>query len=416
MYCNVNVKYLLTTLLLLFCGLVFAQTNCWPNCGANQEITLAFRMRRPPLTISGSDVCRAEVRKMVEDFDLEDQALTNFTRNACTALSGWVEIDPGSCNLGGPLCCTAKPSHWTRDASAWSRFKSAQTKIGEQRKAQVEAYLKRCSSTSKVSTTGQSTATSTEVQGSNTNNTLSNRSATQQQRSSTSSSSINTSNQQTGFPKISSTSSTQQLPATAIQQNRVQNSFLEELSRKETEKQMLQDQLNIKAQNNFTIQQLGNDLTKLANKKMVDNFGSDVRQSNTFITNPLQSNSSSNSSGKSKMSEIKELTGNSSSLDDFSLDAQLTNTPPPVIPNTDNTNLLPLGLSRDKSPEWKEMWLKEYQKFLAEVEKDPALKRVGSKVVRMPNGELILFETKEAVLNRIRRNIRTRESVMGHRG
>lgn len=415
MYCTVNVKYLLTFLFLLFCGSVFAQTNCWPNCGANHEITLAFRMRRPALTISGSDVCRAEVRKMVEDFDLEDQALTNFARNACAALSGWVEIDPGSCNLGGPLCCTAKPSHWTRDASAWSRFKSAQTKIGEQRKAQVEAYLKRCSSTSKVSTTGQPPATSTEVKGSNTQNTFSNRSATQQQTSSTSSSSIYTSNQQTGFPKISSSASTQQLPAAAIQQNTIQNAFLEELSRKETEKQMLQDQLNLKAQNNFTIQQLGNDLTQLANKKMVDNFGSDVRQNNTFITNPLQSNSSSNSNGLSKMSELKELTGKSSSLDDFSLDTQLTATPPPVIPLTDNTNLLPLGLSRDISPEWKEMWEKEYQKFLTEVEKDPELKKKGSKLVKLPNGQIILFETPDAKMKRLRMN-RSKASGMGHRG
>jgi len=313
-----------------------AQSNCWPQCGSNTEITLAFRMRRPTFTVSGSDECREEVRKMVEAFDREDQNITNFARTACAALIGWVETDPGSCMYGGPLCCTKKPSHWVRDASAWARFTAAQIKIGNQRRTQVENYLKMCNFSAKVSTTNEPPASSA-VSGT-----------------------ANNSSQ----PKVN-------------------------------------------------IQQMGNNLNKMATQNMVSNFGKSATKSETSIRKPIQSNAST-SIDEPTLIDRKVFNQNSTSLDDVVSDLTqlLVKKTADSIANKDNLTMK----GYRQSAAWIKMRDKAYQQFLAEVEKDPELKKKGSKMVTLPTGELILFETPEAIERRKKIPIRYRSAVMGVRG
>jgi hypothetical protein len=339
-------------------GSAVAQSNCWPQCVSNQTITMAFRLRRPTMTIAGPDDCREQIRKMIEGYDREDQALTSFTRNACAALSGWVEINPGTCTLGGPFCCTAKPSHWRSDITAWSRFIAAQTKIGNQRKAEVEAFTNRCSSSAKVSTT----------------------------------------NQQKEFPPSTTASQVQQQSQLASQPSAV------------------------------NVQQFSKEMSKTATQNMLANFGKNLSQPGTNNPKPVQSTTSS-STDKSTLTELIDIAKDISkdiniskimrtyelANDDLTKDPQDKENG--VIPQSD---ALPL-MYQNRSPEWKEMWRKEYQKFLAEVEKDPELKKKGTKMVIFPSGEKILFETTEAMLKRRKIPIRSRidgmrTDAMGKRG
>lgn len=327
-----------------------AQSNCWPQCVSDQTITMAFRLRRPTMTISGTDECREEIKKIIENFDREDQALKSFTRNACAALSGWVEIDPGTCTLGGPFCCTAKPSHWRSDVTAWSRFIAAQTKIGNQRKAEVESYTKRCSSSAKVSTT----------------------------------------NQQNEFPKTTSVSPVQQQTQMASQVSKV------------------------------NVQQFSKEMSKTATQKMLANFGKDVSQPGTNTPQPIQSTTSTDKSTLTEIADIAKEIAKDMTIEklmrtyDFKVEdlTKDTLTKPSITQNPWN----PLEmLTRDRSPEIKQLIEQEYKKFLSDIEKNPELKNKGSRLIRLPNGENVLLETWEAHWKRNR--IKTsKPAVFGVRG
>lgn len=199
----------------------------------------------------------------VPAIDREDQNITNFARNACAALIGWVETDPGSCTLGGPLCCTKKPSHWGRDPTAWVRFTAENA----------------------------------------------------------------TKNETIGTKTVQSNASTTIDESTLIDRN-VFNG------------------------NSTSLDDVVSDLTQLLVKKTTDS-----------------------------------------------------------IANKDNLTMK----GYRQSAAWIKMRDKAYQQFLAEVEKDPELKKKGSKTVTLPTGELIRFETPEAKFRR-RRGTGSREAVIGKRG
>ena len=331
-------------------GSAVAQSNCWPQCVSNQAITMAFRLRRPTMTIAGPDDCREQIKEMIEGYDREDQALTSFTRNACAALSGWVEINPGTCTLGGPFCCTAKPSHWRSDITAWSRFIAAQTKIGNQRKAEVEAFTNRCSSSAKVSTT----------------------------------------NQQKEFSPSTTASQVQQQSQLASQPSAV------------------------------NVQQFSKEMSKTATQNMLANFGRNLSQPGTNNPKPVQSTTSTDKFTLTEIADIaKEIAKDMTieklmDVDGFTVNDLTKDTSIKI--SSVKYSWEPIDMpARDRSPEIKQMIEQEYKKFLSDIEKNPELKNKGSRLIRLPSGEKILFETLEAHLKR-RRTLHSKPAVMGVRG
>lgn len=394
-----NKKFILFSLVLFLFESADAQHDCWPTCGNNQEITLAFRARRPSFLLSGTDACREEARKLIAEFDREDQNLPNFARTACAALNGWVEVVPGTCGRGGPLCCPANPSHWRRDNSAWSRFKAEQSQIGDKRKAQVEAVLKRCDESTKnrapkEQKPAQSTTTNPSPGTSVKNNNPTNRPPNTNQSASPGYSP----NASPGFPNVSTPSQAQQQQEAARRQEAQQRVYQEELIRKEEEKKRLQNQIDTKAQMNLSMQQLGNDLNAIANRRMLEDFGKDVKlDQNKNISNPLSTNGKSSNS--TNPVETKMLTKNAGSLDDFTVEEpsstankkQADKITSPAI----TEKAAPVLTRNREDPAWKKMYDEAYQKFLQDVKKDPELKKKGTQAVRLPNGELIIFQTPE---------------------
>jgi len=411
-------KILLLSLFLSLFDWADAQSDCWPTCGNNHEITLAFRARRPSFLLSGTDACREEARKLIAEFDRDDQNLPNFARAACAALNGWIEVVPGTCGRGGPLCCPAKPSHWTRDNSAWSRFKAEQSQIGDKRKAQIEAVLKRCDeSTKSRAPKEQKPAQSTTINPTPGTSVKNNNPTNRPPNANQSASPGYSPNASPGFPNVPTTSQAQQQQEAARRQEAQQRAYQEELIRKEEEKKRLQNQIDTKAQMNLTMQQLGNDLNAIANRRMLEDFGKDVKSDqNRNIYNPLSANGPSSSS--TNPAETKKLTKNASSLDDFTVDEpapsnknkEAGKTTSPVITEKGAPVLTP----NREDPAWKKMYDEAYQKFLQDVEKDPELKKRGTKVVRLPNGEMILLYTPEKRKRTLR--IRSKPAVMGVRG
>jgi len=116
----------------------------------------------PWLSVCGAQPWRFPVLMNVEKKSKKwSRILTEKTRHLrvpeeCLCSPQWMGRNrPGDVYTGGPFCCTAKPSHWRSDVTAWSRFIIDQTKIGDQRKAEVEAFTKRCSNSAKASTISQ---------------------------------------------------------------------------------------------------------------------------------------------------------------------------------------------------------------------------------------------------------------------
>jgi hypothetical protein len=169
---------------------------------------------------------------------------------------------------------------------------------------------------------------------------------------------------------------------------------------------------NNSSQPKVNIQQMGNNLNKIVTQNMVSNFGKSAKKSETSIRKPIQSNAST-SIDEPTLIDRKVFNQNSTSLDEVVSDLTqlLVKKTADSIANKDNLTMK----SYRESAAWIKMRDKAYEQFLAEVEKDPELKKKGSKMVTLPTGELILFETPEAIR---RKNIHRQNAVptFGRRG
>ena len=95
------------------------------------------------LNVSAS--CRIKAKEMVENWKQEDiKNWEKLSNQLCSAKTGWVEINPGTCSAGGPppIC---KVDHWIqKPAEAMAQFESENKKIGWERESQLKKMACSC--------------------------------------------------------------------------------------------------------------------------------------------------------------------------------------------------------------------------------------------------------------------------------
>ncbi|MFM7671943.1 MAG: cell envelope integrity protein TolA [Bacteroidota bacterium] len=284
-------------LLYLFFGTYLGVQGQVQDCSAlcNASFQTVFSLRCPASVTTDAN-CSAEIQKMLESFKQEDMGRADFlVREYCSASLGW-RIKAGRyCEHGGPPpCCVAKDLPWERVSpqATMSAYRAEQKKIYDQRQKELDRLAKSCAQ-DQQNLANQAKQKQADLQ------------KTQAQK-------------QAELAKQQETQRKENEKKQAIAAENQRKAYLAELERKEAERKRKQAQIDLKAQTNYTMMELGNNLQQLANERTVANFGSGVNvDKDQIIENPLNAG---NSSGRE--SAASEITRNSQSLDDMDFEKE----------------------------------------------------------------------------------------------
>src|SRR5687768_4064975 len=126
----------------------FSNTNaqvkdCYPDCIVDKQAIL--NARNPLWTrVKISKECARKIKDQRQQWLDDDQREWPRLRNiACSYQHGWIEINEGECQAGGPPpCCPVE--HWYKDGQAWARFEAKCEQLKQDRWRKLEKIYNEC--------------------------------------------------------------------------------------------------------------------------------------------------------------------------------------------------------------------------------------------------------------------------------
>ncbi|NCI45240.1 hypothetical protein [Sediminibacterium soli] len=121
--------------ILFCCQVVFSQ--------ASMTEVLNARLPQFPYSVADNS-CKQAVDKKYSEYKAQDQQNSKLLTNQLQShMNGWVEINPGTCNAGGPppICPV---NHWVKDGSSMQRWTAEQNAVRVNREIELRRILENC--------------------------------------------------------------------------------------------------------------------------------------------------------------------------------------------------------------------------------------------------------------------------------